>query len=116
MADTLLLDRDVWDLTIDANGNIAVAAAPYAILQDVASACRLFQDELWYGGSAGIPYFQQILGKPQPIQILKAALVKAALAVPGVLAAQVFLSGLSGRAVSGQVQVTTSAGTAVMTL
>lgn len=34
---TLLLDQKSWDLTLDAAGNIAVAAEPYAIAQDVAS-------------------------------------------------------------------------------
>ena len=39
---TLLLDPDTWDLTVDNNGNIAVAAPPYAVAQDVASAIRTF--------------------------------------------------------------------------
>lgn len=116
MATTLLLDRTAWDLTLDASGNIALAAEPYSILQDVASACRLFAGELWYGGTAGIFYFDQILGRYQPIQILKDQLVRAALTVPGVLSATVFLTAVVGRAIGGQVQIVTSAGVAVVPL
>lgn len=116
MADTLLLDRSAWDLAIDASGNIAVASAPYAVLQDVASRCRLVRGELWYDVTKGIPFFGQILGQSQPVQILKAQLVDAALSVPGVLAATVFLSDIVGRRVSGQIQVTTAQGDAIVTL
>lgn len=116
MASTLLLDREAWDLTVDATGNIARADETYSILQDVASACRLFQGELWYGGTDGIPYFDQILGRYQPIQVLKDGLVRAALSVPGVLTATVFLTAVVGRQISGQVQVTTAAGDLVITL
>lgn len=116
MASTLLLDRDVWDLTVDAVGNIARADETYSTFQDVASACRLFQGELWYGGTDGLPYFDQILGKFQPIQVLKAGLVQAALSVPGVQAATVFLSAVVGRQITGQVQVVTAAGTDMVTL
>jgi hypothetical protein len=116
MASTLLLDRNAWDLAVDAIGNIALASEPYSILQDVASACRLFQGELWYGGTDGLPYFDQILGEYQPIQVLKDGLVRAALSVPGVLAATVFLTAVVGRQISGQVQITTSAGPAIVTL
>lgn len=116
MASTLLLDREAWDLTVDAIGNIARADETYSTIQDVASACRLFQGELWYGGIDGIPYFDQILGKYQPIQVLKDGLVRAALSVPGVLAATVFLTAVVGRQISGQVQLVTTAGNLVVTL
>lgn len=116
MASTLLLDRDAWDLTVDAVGNIARADDSYSILQDVASACRLFQGELWYGGTAGIPYFDQILGRYQPIPALKDALVRAALSVPGVLSARVFLTNVVGRQLRGQVQCVTTAGDVTVAL
>lgn len=116
MAATLLLDRTAWDLAVDASGNIALATESYSTLQDVASACRLFQGELWYGGTDGIFYFEQILGRYQPIQILKDQLVRAALTVPGVIAATVFLTAVVGRSISGQIQVTTGAGVSVVLL
>lgn len=116
MASTLLLDRDAWDLTVDAAGNIARADEPYSTLQDVASAARLFQSELWYGGTAGIPYFDQILGRYQPIPALKDALVRAALSVPGVLSARVFLTDVVGRSLGGQIQCVTTAGDVTVTL
>lgn len=114
--DTLLLDRDDWDLCIDAKGDIAMASDPYSIVQDVASRCRLFLGELYYDTTQGIPYFTQILGKRPPLQIVKNQLVKAALLVPGVLSAQVFITRFEGRELSGQVQVMTGAGPLIVTL
>jgi hypothetical protein len=107
---TLLLDQSLWDLCTDASGNIAMATAPYAIAQDAASAIRLFQGELWYDTTQGVPY-SQILGKYPPLSLVKTQLVNAALTVPGVVSAAVFISGISGRKLTGQVQVTDASGT-----
>lgn len=38
---TLYLDQESWDLTLDTAGNIALAKDPYAKAQDVASAYRV---------------------------------------------------------------------------
>lgn len=111
---TLLLDRTPWDLCIDASGNIALAGEPYALVQDVASACRLFVAELYYGGDRGVPYFTDALGQYRPTQLLKAKLIEQALTVPGVLAAKVFLTSLGAREIGGQVQITTAAGDATV--
>jgi hypothetical protein len=113
---TLLLDRDNWDITADAMGNIALASEPYSIVQDVASACRLFTDELWYGGARGIPYFEEVLGQYQPISLLRAKMIEQAKLVPGVLSAEVFLDDVVGRQLTGQIQVTTGEGVQVITL
>ena len=59
---TLLLDRTVWDLVLDAGGNIARASNPYAVAQDVASAIKLFRGELFYDTAKGIPYWTEVLG------------------------------------------------------
>lgn len=107
---TLLLDRTVWDLCLDASGNIAVAAEPYAQAQDVASAIRLFRGELWYDTAPGLPYFSQILGKTPAPGFLKAQFIRAALTVPGVISAQAFLSFDFTRVLGGQVQFVTSDG------
>jgi hypothetical protein len=64
--DTLLLDVGLWDLTLDAYGNIAVAAAPYALAQDVASACRTVLGEVYYDDTLGVDYFGQSFGKTPP--------------------------------------------------
>jgi hypothetical protein len=114
MAATLLLDRSAWDLAIDAQGNIAKATEPYSAVQDVASACRLFEAEYWYDVSIGVPYFQQILGHFQPIQVVKTALEAAALSVPEVTAATVLLDGIVGRQLTGQVQVEVGGVTSVV--
>ena len=111
---TLLLDRDNWDLAIDATGNIAMASEPYSQVQDVASAARLFTRELWYGGGRGVPYFSDALGRFQPTQLLRARIVKSALLVPGVTSAIVYFTKLDQRTVGGQIQITTDAGPAVI--
>ncbi|HWE98814.1 MAG TPA: hypothetical protein VG248_03370 [Caulobacteraceae bacterium] len=109
--DTLLLDRTSWDLVVDASGNIAMAAPPYAVAQDVASAIKARKGEVWYDTTKGVPY-DQIWGKLPPLQAVKAAFVKAAFTVPGVVTAKCFLSGLAGRKLVGQVQVTDNTGAA----
>jgi hypothetical protein len=107
---TLLLDTVAWDPVLDVSGNIAVASDPYSMAQDAASAIRVFKGEIWYDTTQGVPYFQQILGKPPSISLMKAKFVQAALTVPGVTAATVFISSIENRQVTGQVQITTASG------
>ncbi len=105
---TLLIDQQYYDLCLDASGNIAVASAPYSIVQDVCSACRTFLGEVFYDTTLGIPYFTQILGQFPPPALIKAQLVAAALTVPLVTSATVYLSAIHNRSLSGQVQFTYS--------
>ncbi len=107
---TLLLNPDTWDLMLDASSNIALAAEPYAIAQDVGSAIRLFLAELWYDTSQGIPYFEQILGKRPPLSLVKAYVEQAALRVPLVVAATCVIASFENREITGQVQITDSNG------
>ncbi len=107
---TLLLATDTWDLVLDANGNIAMAAEPYSIAQDVASAVKLFAGELWYDTTQGIPYFQNILGQRPPQQYVKSQIEKAALTVPDVVTARCLFASFQGGVLSGQVQVIDTTG------
>lgn len=109
---TLLLDQSAWDLVIDSAGNIAVAAPPYALAQDVASAARLFLGELWYDTSKGIPYFEDVLGHLPPMSLLTGYIEKAALTVPGVVTAQCTISAFDSREISGQIQFIDETGAA----
>jgi hypothetical protein len=109
MSDTLLLAQDTWDLVLDASGNIARASAPYAMAQDVASACRVFAGELWYDTTQGVPY-NNILAQRPPLQYINAQLERAALTVPGVVKARCIISGFTGRKMSGQIQITDATG------
>ena len=84
MANTVLLNPKTWDLMLDSSKSIAMASEPYALAQDVASACKLFRGELWYNTDKGIPYFQKILGFRPPMSLLKDEFQKAALSVPNV--------------------------------
>lgn len=107
---TLLLDVDLWDLVVDAAGNIAVASEPYAVAQDVASAVRLFRGELWYDTTKGIPYFEEVLGQLPPPSLLRQLIANAAATVPTVSTVNVVLEALENRTVSGQIQFTTDSG------
>lgn len=107
---TLLLAVNDWDLITDAAGNIALSSEPYALAQDVASAIRLFQGELWYDTVPGIPYFSTILGHAPPVVVFKEYMEAAALTVPGVVSAVCTINSFEGRTVIGQVLFTDSNG------
>lgn len=107
---TLLLDLNQWDLLTDAAGNIAVASEPYAVAQDVASAIKLFEGELWYDTAKGVPYFTEILGHAPPITYFQELIVQAALTVPGVVSAECTIEAFEGRKVTGAVTFRTSDG------
>lgn len=108
MAQTLLLDTVTWDLVLDINGNIALASEPYSLAQDAASAIKTWLGELYFDTTIGVAW-NSIVGQRPALALLKAALVAAAETVPGVGAAQVFISSLTDRNVSGQVQVVSAA-------
>lgn len=108
---TLLLDRDRWDLVKDAAGNIAVASNPYAVIQDVSSALRLFRGELYFDADKGLPYLQQILGRPVPLAFIRSQMEDAAAGVADVARARVFFSSVTERVLSGQVQIAITDGT-----
>jgi len=111
MASTLLLDQETWDLTVDAQGNIAVASEPYSLAQDAASAIKTFLGEEYFDTTVGIPYLTQIFGiSPPPLTLIKESFITAALTVPGVVSAQVFITALTQRGLSGQVQIVSSSG------
>lgn len=82
-----LLDQTQWDGVLDANGNIAVATAPYSIAQDAACQVKTFRGECWYDSSQGVPYWQGILGGAPPASFVKANLEQQALLVPDVATA-----------------------------
>ena len=108
---TLLLDLTSWDLVIDSNGNIAVATAPYALAQDVASAIKTFLGEVYYDTTQGIDYLGTILGQRPSLSVLQASMVNAALTVPGVVSAVCVIEKFENRQVTGQVQFTDANGT-----
>lgn len=106
MPSTLLLNPSTWDFLVTAEKNIAVAAEPYALAQDAASAIKLFLGEDYYDTTRGVPYWEQILGHWPPVAIMKAYFVAAALTVPNVVQARCFIDSIRDRRPSGQVQIT----------
>lgn len=109
--DTILLDRTTWDLLLDANGNIAIASGSYAIAQDISSAVRAFEGEVYYDTSAGLPYRQKILGRGQSLALFQADAASEALTVPEVASARCVVGNLTvARQVTGAVLFTTTSG------
>lgn len=110
---TLLLDNTQWDILLDASGNLAIAEAPYQLAQDVASALKLFEGELFYNVANGIPYLSTILGKSPPLTVFQEYMVRAALTVPGVVEPTCTITALQDRVISGQVVFRTETGQTV---
>ena len=110
MMNTLLLDTDKWDCCLDKHGNLAVARTPYALVQDVACAVRLFLGELWYDTTKGVPYIAQILGKTPRLQLVNERLREAALTVPDVADARVTITHFDRRVIRGTIQITDKQG------
>ena len=115
MPATISLSPETWDLELDAAGNISLTLAPDSLAQDAASAIKTFLGEIFWDTTVGVPYLTQILGPPPPqpppsLALLKQQFINASLAVPGVAAAQVFITAFSNRAIGGQVQVVPSSG------
>ena len=106
MATTILLDTATWDYTVDAAGNWALASEPYSYAQDVASAIRLFNGELYYDRSQGVRYKTKILGQSPPLTVFQELMVQAALTVPGVVSAECIVTSydFATRDLQGQVQ------------
>ena len=112
MFNTMLLDRAAWDLVLDSAANIAMARPPYALEQDVASAVQLYLGELWYQGSKGIPYFDEVLGHLPPLSLLTGLIERQALTVSGVVSAQCIVATYNDRQVTGQINFIDETGAA----
>lgn len=105
---TIALDAATWDFVLGPDGNPLVLTGAAALAQDAASAIRTFLGEYYFDTTVGVPYLTQIFGQNPSLALLKQQLVDAALTVPGVAAAQVFISSFANRSISGQVQVVAS--------
>ena len=104
---TLFLMPDKWDLSLDASGNIAIASETYQQAQDIASACRVFVQDMYFNQTDGIPYLSDILGKGRyPLSLYRKYLTDAALGVDGVTGATVDLYIADNRVVRGQIKFT----------
>lgn len=105
---TLLLDVALWDLTLDASGNMALAEPPYALAQDVASACRTVLAEVYYDDTLGVDYFGLIFGLTPPTTVFQEQFIAQTLTVSGVVSATCNIEAYSAatRETTGQVLFT----------
>lgn len=109
---TLYLDPESWDLTIDANRNIALAVAPYECAQSVANSCRLWRGEAPFNTDRGIPYETDILGQQPPPRVLYGLFETEAKTVPRIASATAVLQ-YANRGLTGQIQCTLDDGTVI---
>lgn len=105
MTTSLLLDQDTWDLIVDANGNMALCSEPYAVAQDVSCAIRTFSGELIFDLDRGIPYFEEILGKTPPLQLIQNTITNEALKVQNVSQARTIINKSDNGNISGEIQI-----------
>jgi len=103
---SLALDPVTWDLVTDPAGNLAMVSGAARLAQDVATAIRTYAGEVIYDTTLGIRWFEDILGQTPNIALVKADCETAALTVPGVQSVQIFLTSVTQRGLSGQVQIT----------
>lgn len=87
-----------------------MASTTYSTQQDVASAVRTFQGEVWYDTSLGVPYWGQVLGQQPPLSLVKSLVVTEALRVPNVVSARMYVSSFTNRQIQGQIQAKTTSG------
>jgi hypothetical protein len=106
MTTSMLLDTVAWDCVLDAQSNWAACTAPYSLAQDVATALRTFEGEVYYNTALGVPYFRTILGKDIPLGMIQLMLVEQALTVSGVVNATCNIILVANRKLTGQVIVT----------
>lgn len=110
---TILLNKNTWDLTVDALGNIASDFTSYAVAQDVASAVRTVRGEAYYNILLGIPYPTLVWGVNYVPQLVKSLIESEAKTVPGVVEAQATLSLNHQRVLSGAIRVIDENGVAL---
>lgn len=101
---SLLLNTETWDLSIDGSKNIAVATEHYAITQNVATALRVVLGEQMFQGNIGIPYFN-ILGNNVPLSYLRNLMEKTALSINGVVSAKCIINFYENRQLKGNVLI-----------
>ena len=77
-----------WDLGVDAFNNMATNTQGMAVAQDVASAIQLFNGELYFDTTQGVPYFSQVFVPPFNSVLVSSLLTQAAYTVPNVVQAQ----------------------------
>lgn len=107
MARTLFLMPDTWDLALDVDGNIASATSTYQRAQDIASACRVFRNDMYFNQNEGIPYNESILGRnTYPIGLYQSELQKASMSVDGVVSVNIKLNPIQDRKLTGMIEFT----------
>lgn len=102
---SLKLDNN-WDICADANGNLAVTDNRYGILQDVATACRMWLGENIFDTDQGIPFDGGGLLDTTNVTRTAVLLEETAATVPGVKRATCYpMNPVNGRSVFGIIAV-----------
>lgn len=107
---SLLLDTGDWDIHIDGSGNIRTTQGTYCTAQDVANAIQLFTQDAFLAAQDGVPHFIVELGKKPPLSVVRSRFESAAEEVDNVSAAQMTITDVDERKVSGYIDITTESG------
>ncbi len=103
----------VWDLELDAGGNLILSKNLDAIAQNVANECRLFKNDAYFRFEDGTDWFSLQLGEKLNKSLVTSQLRKSAESVAGVdkvirIAFNEF--DIEARKVSGQIDFLTKEG------
>lgn len=107
---SIYLRPDTWDLALDSSGSIASCVAPYELAQSAACAARTFAGELFYQTNIGVPYWTQVLGHDPSPSLFAALIEKEVLRDPLLVAANVVITQITDRTLTGQIFVTDQVG------
>lgn len=99
MTTSFLLDQE-GDLTIDAEGNLAICDEPYATAQDVACFIKTIKGEVWLDKNDGTPDY---LTNAMPLSIISQEFEQMAMTHENVAAATASLSLDDGGILNGVV-------------
>jgi len=80
----LELEPNTWDLVIE-SGDLQLVKRSDAIRQHTHQRLWIFQGEFFLDETAGVPYFQRILGKKPDIYVVDAIIKDTILNTPGIL-------------------------------
>lgn len=109
---SLYLNPDNWDIELDGKGNLRTTDNPYACAQDVATACSTLRGECIYNATAGIPYFENIMGVQPGAGAVQTYLENEAMRLPYIAQASATVISNSGtRASTGVIVVVDTNGT-----
>lgn len=79
----LALDNTTWDLSLSGD-DLVLASKADQVTQHIRQRLQTFHGEWFLSLSTGVPWFQDILGKPQRLAVVETILKQEIIKTPGV--------------------------------